>query len=41
MAEFKPIPGSKTNELSAKFDIVIGKTPEEPRGRPAGRRPRR
>ena len=41
MAEFKPIPGSKTNELSAQFNIVIGTTPEEPRGRPAGRRPRR
>ena len=34
MVDFKPIPGSKTNELSANFDIVIGKTPEEPRRRP-------
>jgi protocatechuate 3,4-dioxygenase beta subunit len=41
MAEFKPVPGSKTKELSANFDIVIGTTPEEPLGRPGGRRPRR
>lgn len=29
MAEFKPIPGSKTGELSAKFDIILGRTPDE------------
>lgn len=33
MADFKPLKGSKTNELTANFDIVIGKTPEEPRRR--------
>ena len=29
MAEYKPIPGSKTGELSAKFDIIMGFTPED------------
>lgn len=29
MTEFKPIPDSKTGELAAKFDIVIGRTPDE------------
>ena len=33
MADFKPLKGSRTNELTATFDIVIGKTPEEPRRR--------
>ncbi len=27
--EFKPITGSKTGELAAKFDIVLGRTPDE------------
>jgi protocatechuate 3,4-dioxygenase beta subunit len=30
-AEFKPIKDSKIGELEAKFDIVIGKTPDERR----------
>lgn len=29
MTEFRPIPGSKTGELSAKFDIILGRTPDE------------
>lgn len=29
MADFRPIPGSKTGELSARFDIVLGRTPDE------------
>ena len=29
LAEFKPKKGSKIGELDAKFDIVIGKTPDE------------
>ena len=29
MAEFNPIPESKTGELAARFDIVIGRTPDE------------
>ena len=32
MAEFKPLKDSRIGELEAKFDIVIGKTPDE-RGR--------
>jgi len=31
ISEFKPIPGSKTGELAAKFDIVLGVTPEDPK----------
>ena len=31
IAEFEPMPGSKANELSAKFDIVVGLTPEDPK----------
>ena len=27
--EFKPIKGSKTGDLAAKFDIVLGRTPDE------------
>ncbi len=27
--EFKPIPGSKTGELTAFFEIVLGRTPDE------------
>ena len=33
MAEFKPIKDSKIGELEAKFDIVLGKTPDENAGR--------
>ena len=29
MAEFKPIPNSKTGELAARFDIVLGRTPDD------------
>lgn len=29
MTEFKPVPDSKTGELAAKFDAVIGRTPDE------------
>ncbi len=29
MADFKPIKGSKTGELSANFEIVLGRTPDE------------
>jgi protocatechuate 3,4-dioxygenase beta subunit len=29
MTDFNPIPGSKTGELAAKFDVVIGRTPDE------------
>jgi protocatechuate 3,4-dioxygenase, beta subunit len=28
-AEFKPIPGSKTGELAAKYNIVLGRTPDD------------
>jgi protocatechuate 3,4-dioxygenase, beta subunit len=27
--DFKPIKGSKTGELAAKFDIILGRTPDE------------
>ncbi|MEO2091769.1 MAG: intradiol ring-cleavage dioxygenase, partial [Gemmataceae bacterium] len=33
MAEFKPVKDSKIGELEAKFDIVLGKTPDENTGR--------
>jgi protocatechuate 3,4-dioxygenase beta subunit len=29
MTDFNPIAGSKTGELAAKFDVVIGRTPDE------------
>jgi protocatechuate 3,4-dioxygenase, beta subunit len=29
MTDFKPVPNSKTGELSARFDIVLGRTPDE------------
>ncbi len=29
MAEFRPIEGSKAGELAAKFDIILGRTPDE------------
>ena len=29
MTEFKPIPNSKIGELAAKFDIILGRTPDE------------
>ena len=30
VADFQPLPHSKTGELTAKFDIVVGETPEDP-----------
>ncbi len=27
--EFKPIPGSKIGELAARFEIILGRTPDE------------
>ena len=35
LVDFKPVKGSKIGELSAHFDIVVGRTPAE---RPEGRR---
>ena len=35
-ADFRSIKGSKTGELAAKFDIVLGRTPDE-RNRRASR----
>jgi protocatechuate 3,4-dioxygenase beta subunit len=29
MVDFKPLPGSKLGELTAKFSIVLGTTPAE------------
>jgi protocatechuate 3,4-dioxygenase beta subunit len=29
MTEFKPIKGSRVGELAAKFDIILGRTPDE------------
>jgi protocatechuate 3,4-dioxygenase beta subunit len=37
MAEFKPLKGSKTGELTANFDIILGRTPDE-RSTGSGRR---
>jgi protocatechuate 3,4-dioxygenase beta subunit len=31
IAEYKPLPGSKTGELAVNFDVVIGATPEDPK----------
>ncbi|MBI1248805.1 intradiol ring-cleavage dioxygenase [bacterium] len=45
VTDFKPIPDSKLNELSASFDLVLGATPDERDRRrpfgppPGGRRP--
>lgn len=30
IADFLPIPGSKADELSAEFNIIVGMTPEDP-----------
>ncbi|MDR3636479.1 MAG: protocatechuate 3,4-dioxygenase [Isosphaeraceae bacterium] len=35
MVDFKPIPGSKIGEYAARFDIVLGRTPDD---RSSGRR---
>jgi protocatechuate 3,4-dioxygenase beta subunit len=32
LVDFKPLPDSKIGELTARFDIVIGRTPEEAEG---------
>jgi protocatechuate 3,4-dioxygenase beta subunit len=37
MTEFKPIPNSKIGELAARFDIILGRTPDE-RALPSARR---
>lgn len=37
MADFTPIPESKTGEVACTFDLVLGRTPDEREGR--GRRP--
>jgi protocatechuate 3,4-dioxygenase beta subunit len=29
LVDFKPVPGSKVGELSARFDIVLGRTPDD------------
>src|SRR5262245_35018342 len=34
LVDFKPITGSKFGELSAQFDIVMGRTPEDPNDAP-------
>ena len=39
IADFVPIVGSKAGELSAKFDIVVGITPEDPKLDNGRRRP--
>jgi len=31
IGDFVPVPGSKVDELSVKFDIVVGITPEDPK----------
>ena len=46
IAEYKPLAGSRTGELTVNFDVVIGATPEDPdqdegRNRPQRRRPAR
>ena len=33
LVDFKPIKESKAGELSAQFDVVVGTTPVERRGR--------
>ncbi len=34
ISEFKPLKGSKTGELTAGFDLVVGVTPEDPKEDP-------
>ena len=37
LVDFRPLPGSKIGELSAHFDVVLGKTAQEPdNGQPRG-----
>jgi protocatechuate 3,4-dioxygenase beta subunit len=32
LVDFRPVPGSRIGELSARFDIVVGRTPEDAEG---------
>ena len=41
IAEYKPLPGSRTGELTVKFDVVIGATPEDPKQAEGRNGPRR
>ena len=41
VTDFTPIPGSKIGELAAKWDVILGTTPEDPEDTARGRRPRR
>ncbi len=38
VTDFKPIPDSKIGELAAKWDIILGTTPEDPKDAPSRRR---
>lgn len=38
VTEFKPIAESKTGELAANWDVIVGITPEDPKDRRSGRR---
>ncbi len=35
LVDFKPVADSKMGELAARFDIVIGQTPEDPKSNPS------
>lgn len=35
LVDFKPLEGSKLNELTASFDVVVGQTPEDPKSNPS------
>lgn len=37
MTDFTPIPDSKIGELAAKFDVVLGRTPDERQYAPKAR----
>lgn len=38
MVDFQPLEGSGAGELAARFDVVVGRTPEDPEERRGGRR---
>jgi protocatechuate 3,4-dioxygenase beta subunit len=38
VTDFTPIPGLKTGELQAKWDVIVGLTPEDPEDRRSGQR---
>ena len=38
VTDFRPIPGSKTGELAANWDLIVGMTPEDPKDRRSGQR---